>query len=419
MTTSTSITWSKEFPLHSCVVSSSPRRPTHFSDAFLRSADDTNDVQVCFLSTEKKEKDYTEATIKTGMAVAEILGETDRYVNHGSMINLTCVVRDSPIPPEFVYWYHDTEVISFDSKRGGVSMITDKGTTTSSFLLIQGCELMIVAVAEILGETDRYVNHGSMINLTCVVRDSPIPPEFVYWYHDSELRLQARRGQHDHRQGHDNEQFPPDPGNDARNVADSFFCKQVISFDSKRGGVSMITDKGTTTSSFLLIQGAHAGDAGKYTCSPSNSAPVSIRVHVLNGVYQVRAWQHHHAVYATMLPGPAAAAAIPAPPAAPAAGGNRAGNFRQRCQRVINQCPVHEARVLERAPGSDETERGWRERQAPTPELDHDLDPVFPRPDGRLHQQDSQMNGLLMRQPPPAERHPESENTKQQAPRTP
>lgn len=60
---------------------------------------------------------------------------------------------------------------------------------------------------------------------------------------------------------------------------------QVISYDSSRGGVSVITEKGDVTTSYLLIQNADLADSGKYSCSPSNADVASVRVHVLNGKY--------------------------------------------------------------------------------------------------------------------------------------
>lgn len=58
---------------------------------------------------------------------------------------------------------------------------------------------------------------------------------------------------------------------------------QVISYDSQRGGVSVITEKGDITTSYLLIQNADLVDSGRYSCSPSNADVASVRVHVLNG----------------------------------------------------------------------------------------------------------------------------------------
>lgn len=61
------------------------------------------------------------------------------------------------------------------------------------------------------------------------------------------------------------------------------FSFQVISYDSVRGGVSVVTEKGDTTVSYLLIQDAVQADSGKYSCTPSNADRSSVVVHVLNG----------------------------------------------------------------------------------------------------------------------------------------
>ncbi|XP_026825362.1 zwei Ig domain protein zig-8 isoform X2 [Ooceraea biroi] len=95
---------------------------------------------------------------------------------------------------------------------------------------------------EILGAPDLFINRGSTINLTCVVLQSPEPPAYIFWNH-----------------------------NDA-----------IISYDSTRGGVSVVTEKGDSTTSFLLVQEAKPSDSGRYTCNPSNAQPKSITVHVLN-----------------------------------------------------------------------------------------------------------------------------------------
>ena len=136
-------------------------------------------------------------TMLTSKKVTEILGAPDIYIEEGVTMNLTCMVRlghfkhhagcfygqvrpfyrsynisirDSPEPPQFIFWKHndkvtswilllvlvfellcsclmlsfdvhtfiyETQAISYDSPRGGVSQITEKGETTASFLLIQ------------------------------------------------------------------------------------------------------------------------------------------------------------------------------------------------------------------------------------------------------------------------------------------
>ncbi|XP_049840852.1 zwei Ig domain protein zig-8-like [Schistocerca gregaria] len=102
---------------------------------------------------------------------------------------------------------------------------------------------IVEPLTEIVGEPDLFINAGSTINLTCLVSFAPEPPTGVLWRHNG----------------------------------------QVINFDSPRGGVSLVTEKGPVTSSRLLIQKAAAQDTGLYTCAPSNVPPDSVRVHVLKG----------------------------------------------------------------------------------------------------------------------------------------
>lgn len=103
---------------------------------------------------------------------------------------------------------------------------------------------------EVLGGPDMHVDRGSTINLTCVARFSPAPPPDVEWRHNNE----------------------------------------IISYDSARGGVSVVIEKGTSTTSHLLIQRATATDSGEYRCEPSNSLSASINLHIHRGK-NPDAWQ--------------------------------------------------------------------------------------------------------------------------------
>jgi len=97
----------------------------------------------------------------------------------------------------------------------------------------------------ILGGPDIHLKEGSTMNLTCVITDSPEPPSYIFWRHDD----------------------------------------AIISYDSPRGGVSVITEKGDVTASFLVVQHAKPSDSGTYSCSPSVGKTVSVNVHVLRGEY--------------------------------------------------------------------------------------------------------------------------------------
>ncbi|XP_064121475.1 uncharacterized protein LOC135225858 isoform X2 [Macrobrachium nipponense] len=103
--------------------------------------------------------------------------------------------------------------------------------------------LMVVAEpqTQVLGGPDLYINAGSTINLTCVVSHSADPPPYIFWYHQSEL----------------------------------------LSYDSPRGGITVVTEHGPTSSSRLLIQRATSADAGQYSCRPANAEPHQINVHII------------------------------------------------------------------------------------------------------------------------------------------
>ena len=62
------------------------------------------------------------------------------------------------------------------------------------------------------------------------------------------------------------------------------FYFQEIGFDSPRGGVSVVIEKGIDkTNSHLLIQRATTKDSGAYRCSPTNTVEAEINIHVLKG----------------------------------------------------------------------------------------------------------------------------------------
>jgi len=96
---------------------------------------------------------------------------------------------------------------------------------------------------EIVGGPEIYLDEGSMMNITCLVKDSPQPPNYIFWYHND----------------------------------------QSITYDSPRGGVSQITEKGDVTVSYLLVQSARLSDSGQYKCQPSVGLPAITNLHVIRG----------------------------------------------------------------------------------------------------------------------------------------
>ncbi|CAL4092844.1 unnamed protein product, partial [Meganyctiphanes norvegica] len=68
---------------------------------------------------------------------AEIIGAPDLHVDKGSTINLTCIIAHSPEPPAYIFWYHNGQVVNYDSPRGGITVVSERNDTTRGYLLIQ------------------------------------------------------------------------------------------------------------------------------------------------------------------------------------------------------------------------------------------------------------------------------------------
>lgn len=50
------------------------------------------------------------------------MGGGTRFLQAGSSLALECVVTHTHGPPPAVFWYRDSEVVDYDSPRGGISL---------------------------------------------------------------------------------------------------------------------------------------------------------------------------------------------------------------------------------------------------------------------------------------------------------
>ncbi|XP_045611753.1 uncharacterized protein [Procambarus clarkii] len=102
-----------------------------------------------------------------------------------------------------------------------------------------------VPLVAIEGPTERHIQRGSVLAVTCVVRHPPhSAPDHILWFHG--------------------------PTN--------------IDYDSARGGVSIQTEKSTRrTVSKLMLSSVDPGDTGEYSCSPTDLQPAVVTVHVQDG----------------------------------------------------------------------------------------------------------------------------------------
>ncbi|XP_042890621.1 hemicentin-2-like [Penaeus japonicus] len=110
------------------------------------------------------------ASTKDGNLRVEIQGPRELYIEEGSSLTLTCLVTTSREPSTVVYWYHNTNLIDYNSPRGGVNLKIDRGrgeTTT---------RLVVSAVGQ--GDSGMY---------------SCVPPGS----HPATVRVHVQKGDHE------------------------------------------------------------------------------------------------------------------------------------------------------------------------------------------------------------------------------
>ncbi|XP_058798913.1 zwei Ig domain protein zig-8-like [Phymastichus coffea] len=74
------------------------------------------------------------------MPEAFILGGEEHHVDVGSTINLVCIIKKSPTPPQYVFWYHNNRMINYDTTRGRISVQNEPGPTQSRLLIHNAIE---------------------------------------------------------------------------------------------------------------------------------------------------------------------------------------------------------------------------------------------------------------------------------------
>jgi len=99
---------------------------------------------------------------------------------------------------------------------------------------------VIFPEAFIKGGEEYHVDEGSPISLTCVIESTPVPPQYIFWYHND----------------------------------------RMVNYDVERGVKVVTSSDSTRTESKLTFANANKRDEGNYTCSPSNSAPATVQLFV-------------------------------------------------------------------------------------------------------------------------------------------
>ncbi|XP_069184334.1 cell surface A33 antigen isoform X3 [Procambarus clarkii] len=99
---------------------------------------------------------------------------------------------------------------------------------------------VVVPRAVIPGNGEYHVESGSTISLVCFIEQSPVAPQYIFWYHNS----------------------------------------RMINYDRERGGVNVHIDTGPRVRSQLSVSNARSSDSGNYTCAAANTESASITVYI-------------------------------------------------------------------------------------------------------------------------------------------
>ncbi|XP_055856919.1 uncharacterized protein LOC129919855 isoform X2 [Episyrphus balteatus] len=136
---------------------------------------------------------------------------------------------------------------------------------------------------ELIGESNRHVKAGSQVKLRCIISQALEPPLYINWYHNrQQIFLHNRKGWRT-----EIERDVAVSGTTATGSSSSSSSSLSSSNSNNNNNISQ--DKQSTTIASLIIPSVGKKDSGNYTCSPSNSEPITVVLHVLNGEYSASA----------------------------------------------------------------------------------------------------------------------------------
>ena len=155
-------------------------------------------------------------------------------------------VRDSPEPPKYIFWYHNDREISYDSPRGGVSQITEKGDQQVELFYLQHYTIYYT-----VSTPTQYLHNIYTVSTQYLHSIYTISTQYLH----SIYRVSTQYLQNIY-------------------TLSTQYLHNIYT--------------GSTTSSFLLVQHSAVSDSGRYSCQPSLGNTAATTVHV------IRSKSHQH-----------------------------------------------------------------------------------------------------------------------------
>ncbi|KZS09637.1 uncharacterized protein LOC116928832 isoform X1 [Daphnia magna] len=145
---------------------------------------------------------------------------------------------------------------------------------------------VIVPDTSIIGGSEYHVDMGSAIQLTCIIRNIPQEPQFVFWYHnDRMINYDSITDSSGSKTAMDDasSSSPSSSRTKARARPRVEVVTEIESNSMTNDGEQREGAADRSVTSQLTIRHVTDVDSGNYTCAPSNAEPASTMVYVSEG----------------------------------------------------------------------------------------------------------------------------------------
>ncbi|XP_039947708.1 uncharacterized protein LOC120766348 [Bactrocera tryoni] len=275
----------------------------------------------CQVSTEPKSSAIV--TLRVVEAKTELIGEPTQHVKAGSQVKLRCIISQALDPPVFINWFHNHKQIYLHSRRGWRTEIEriewplhdfsttaeattstaqgDSATTTTPPFDTAAAASAKPKAPVLATNFENEENSTPVVQtsvrdakLTTGTPSTTLPISRLGT--DVAMDLADSDGGFDFGTDNSTLSFLPTvaaavdivPAVVPTKVKTTHCPTTTLTITTTITMLAAVKVRDVTAAS-LIIPSVEKNDSGNYTCSPSNSAPKTVVLHVLNGEYSASA----------------------------------------------------------------------------------------------------------------------------------